>query len=62
MALMVTRGAEVRPVSLALAQFFGTPPPVWGDVMAFSVLMSAPFCLSICCSSAGSSSPRWAAA
>lgn len=40
--LMVTRGAEVRPVSLALAQFFGTPPPVWGDVMAFSVLMSAP--------------------
>ena len=40
--LMVTRGANVRPVSLALAQFFGTPPPVWGDVMAFSVLMSAP--------------------
>ncbi|MCW5616900.1 MAG: carbohydrate ABC transporter permease [Rhodocyclaceae bacterium] len=43
--LMVTRGAEVRPVSLALAQFFGTPPPVWGDVMAFSVLMSAPILL-----------------
>lgn len=40
--LMVTRGADVRPVSLALAQFFGTPPPIWGDVMAFSVLMSAP--------------------
>ncbi|MEX8494597.1 carbohydrate ABC transporter permease [Sphaerotilus sp.] len=40
--LMVTRGAEVRPVALALAQFFGTPPPIWGDVMAFSVLMSAP--------------------
>lgn len=40
--LMVTRGASVRPVSLALAQFFGTPPPVWGDVMAFSVIMSAP--------------------
>lgn len=40
--LMVTRGADVRPISLALAQFFGTPPPIWGDVMAFSVLMSAP--------------------
>jgi len=43
--LMVTRGADVRPVSLALAQFFGTPPPVWGDVMAFSVVMSAPVLL-----------------
>jgi multiple sugar transport system permease protein len=40
--LMVTRGSDSRPVSLALAQFFGTPPPIWGDVMAFSVLMSMP--------------------
>ena len=40
--LMVTRGSEVRPVSLALAQFFGTPPPIWGEVMAFSTLMSLP--------------------
>lgn len=40
--LMVTRGSEARPVSLALAQYFGTPPPIWGDVMAFSVLMSLP--------------------
>lgn len=40
--LMVTRGPDARPVSLALAQFFGTPPPIWGDVMAFSVLMSLP--------------------
>lgn len=40
--LMVTRGSQVRPVSLALAQFFGTPPPVWGEVMAFSTLMSLP--------------------
>jgi multiple sugar transport system permease protein len=40
--LMVTRGSDVRPVSLALAQFFGTPPPIWGDIMAFSVLMSLP--------------------
>jgi multiple sugar transport system permease protein len=43
--LMVTRGSDVRPVSLALAQFFGTPPPIWGDVMAFSVLMSLPILL-----------------
>jgi multiple sugar transport system permease protein len=40
--LMVTRSNSVRPVSLALAQFFGTPPPIWGEVMAFSVLMSLP--------------------
>jgi multiple sugar transport system permease protein len=39
---MVSRSSETRPVSLALAQFFGTPPPIWGDVMAFSVLMSLP--------------------
>ena len=43
--LMVTRGVEARPVSLALAQFFGTPPPICGDVMAFSVLMSLPVLL-----------------
>ena len=23
-------------------RFFGTPPPIWGDIMAFSVLMSLP--------------------
>ncbi|MEZ5670429.1 MAG: carbohydrate ABC transporter permease [Alphaproteobacteria bacterium] len=40
--LMVTRGPEVRPVSLALAQYFGTPPPLWGDMMSFSVMMSLP--------------------
>lgn len=40
--LMVTRGPDVRPVSLALAQYFGTPPPLWGDMMAFSAMMSLP--------------------
>jgi multiple sugar transport system permease protein len=40
--LMVTRSSDVRPVSLALGQFFSTPPPIWGDIMAFSVLMSLP--------------------
>ena len=43
--LMVTRSSEARPVSLALAQYFGTPPPIWGDVMAFSVIMSLPILL-----------------
>ena len=45
--LMVTRGSQVRPVSLALAQFFSTPPPVWGEVMAFSTLMSLPILFEI---------------
>lgn len=40
--LMVTRGPDVRPVSLALAQFFSTPPPIWGNQMAFCTLMSLP--------------------
>ena len=40
--LMITRGPATRPVSLALAQFFGTPPYLWGDLMAFSVMMSLP--------------------
>ncbi len=40
--LMVTRGPEYRPISLALAQFFGLQPRYWGDIMAFSVLMSLP--------------------
>lgn len=40
--LMATRDTSVRPVSLALASFFSTPPPVWGNLMAFSVLISLP--------------------
>lgn len=40
--LMITRGPSTRPVSLALAQFFGTPPYLWGQMMAFSVMMSLP--------------------
>jgi multiple sugar transport system permease protein len=40
--LMITRGPGARPVSLALAQFFGTPPYLWGQLMAFSVMMSLP--------------------
>lgn len=40
--LMITRGPAARPIALALAQFFGTPPYLWGQVMAFSVMMSLP--------------------
>ncbi|MBF0288631.1 MAG: carbohydrate ABC transporter permease [SAR324 cluster bacterium] len=40
--LMVTRGIEYRPISVALAQFFGRDPKVWGDIMAFTTLASLP--------------------
>ncbi len=40
--LMATRDTSVRPVSLGLASFFSTPPPIWGNLMAFSVLISLP--------------------
>lgn len=47
--LMITRGPATRPVSLALAQFFGTPPYLWGQLMAFSVMMSLPVLLLYLC-------------
>ena len=40
--LMVTRGPEYRPLSVAMAQYFGRDPRVWGDIMAFSVMTSLP--------------------
>ncbi|MDR1612126.1 MAG: carbohydrate ABC transporter permease [Planctomycetota bacterium] len=40
--LMATRDTGVRPVALALASFFSTPPPIWGNLMAFSVIISLP--------------------
>lgn len=40
--LMVTRGVEFRPVSVAVAQYFGQEPRQWGDVMAFAVMSSLP--------------------
>ena len=39
---MVTRGTEFRPLSVAMSQFFGRDPKVWGDIMAFSVMTSLP--------------------
>jgi multiple sugar transport system permease protein len=40
--LMVNQSTFARPVSVALAQFFGTPPYIWGNIMAFSLMMSLP--------------------
>ncbi|MBC7318280.1 carbohydrate ABC transporter permease [Candidatus Bipolaricaulota bacterium] len=40
--LMVTRGPEFRPLSVAMNTFFGLPPRQWGDVMAFAFLTAMP--------------------
>lgn len=44
--LMVTRGPEVRPLTVAMAAYFGTNQRIpWGDVMAFAVSMAVPVIL-----------------
>lgn len=41
--VMVTRGPEVRPLTVAMGAFFGTNQRIpWGDVMAFAVSMAVP--------------------
>jgi len=40
--LMVTRGAEVRPLPVAMQQFFGRDPKLWGDIMAFAAMITLP--------------------
>lgn len=40
--LMVTRGPEFRPLSVAMSTFFGQPPHSWGPVMSFALLTSLP--------------------
>lgn len=40
--LMVTRGPEVRPLTVAMQQFFGRDPKVWGDIMAFAAMITIP--------------------
>jgi len=40
--LMVTRGPEFRPLSVAMNTFFGQPPRHWGDIMAFAFLTALP--------------------
>ena len=40
--IMVTRGTEVRPLSVAMASFFGSNQSFMGNVMAFAVCMAVP--------------------
>lgn len=40
--LMVTVGQDVRPLPVAIAEFYTLPPLQWGDIMAFGVMMVAP--------------------
>ena len=40
--LMVTRGPEVRPLMIGMQQFFGLDPKIWGDIMAFSSMITIP--------------------
>jgi multiple sugar transport system permease protein len=40
--LMVTRGIEVRPLMVAMQQFFSQDPKVWGDIMAFAAMITVP--------------------
>ncbi len=40
--LMVTRTEQYRPLPLALQQFFSQDPKMWGDIMAFSAMMTVP--------------------
>lgn len=39
---MVTRGVSVRPLPVGIGVFMTTPPVSWGDIMAYSVLMTLP--------------------
>ncbi|MEA3308943.1 MAG: carbohydrate ABC transporter permease [Chloroflexota bacterium] len=40
--LMVTRGPEVRPLTIGMQAFFGQDPRLWGDLMAFSAMITLP--------------------
>jgi len=40
--LMVTRGFEVRPLPVAMQDFFGMMPRIWGDIMAFASMITIP--------------------
>ncbi|MBC8446816.1 MAG: carbohydrate ABC transporter permease [Chloroflexi bacterium] len=40
--LMVTRGFEYRPLPVAIQQFFSQDPKVWGDIFAFSSMITIP--------------------
>ncbi len=40
--LMVTRGPEYRPLTVAMQVFFGQYPRNWGDIMSFAAMMTIP--------------------
>jgi len=40
--LMVTRGYEHRPLTVAIQQFFSQDPKVWGDIFAFAAMVTIP--------------------
>ena len=40
--LMVTRGEEVRPLTVGIQSFFGQSPRMWGDLMAFASMITVP--------------------
>lgn len=43
--VMVTRGPEHRPLSVAMSAYFGTNQAAWGNIMAFAVSMAVPVIL-----------------
>ena len=43
--VMVTRGPEFRPLSVAMSAYFGTNQAAWGNIMAFAVSMAIPVIL-----------------
>jgi len=40
--LMVTRGELYRPLPIAIQQYFGRDPKIWGDIMAFAAMITLP--------------------
>lgn len=40
--VMVTRGPEYRPLTVAMSAYFGTNQAAWGNIMAFAVSMAIP--------------------
>jgi len=39
---IVTRGVDVRPLPVGIGVFQNTPPISWGDIMAYTVMMTLP--------------------
>ena len=40
--VMVARSVEVRPLTVAMQQFFGQQPREWGQIMAFAAMITIP--------------------